>query len=71
MTKLYSIKWVLHPEGDQQQEKLELYLDSLVKSGDLELINDEYVVTGNAIRTIKKFEEEERRHVENVKMQKK
>ena len=22
MTKLYSIKWVLHPEGDQQQEKL-------------------------------------------------
>lgn len=71
MTKLYSIKWILHPEGDQQQEKLELYLDSLVKSGDLELINDEYVVTGNAIRTIEKFEEEERRHVENVKMQKK
>ena len=30
MTKLYSIKWVLHPEGNQQQEKLELYLDSLV-----------------------------------------
>ena len=71
MTKLYSIKWVLHPEGYQQKEKLELYLDSLVKSGDLELINDEYVVTGNAIRTIEKFEEEERRHVENVKMQKK
>ena len=71
MTKLYSIKWVLHPEGDQQQEKMELYLDSLVKSGDLELINDEYVVTGIAIRTIEIFEEEERRHVESVKMQKK
>jgi len=71
MTKLYSIKWILHPEGDQQQEKLELYLDSLVKSEDLELINNEYVVTGNAIRTIEKFEEEERRHVESVKMQKK
>ena len=70
MTKLYSMKWVVHPEGDQQQEKLELYLDSLVKSEDLELINDEYVVTGNAIRTMGKFEEEERRHVENVKMQK-
>lgn len=71
MTKLYSIKWVLHPEGDQQQENLELYLDSLVKSGDLDLINDEYVVTGKTISTIEKFEEEERRHVESVKMQKK
>jgi hypothetical protein len=69
MTKLYSIKWVLHPEGDQQQEKLELYLDSLVKSEDLKLINNEYVVTGNAIRTIEKFEEEERRHVKSVKIQ--
>lgn len=71
MTKLYSIKWVLHPEGDQQQEKLELYLDSLEKSEDLESVNNEYVVTGNAIRTIERFEEEERRHVERVKMQKK
>ena len=69
MTKLYSIKWVLHPEGDQQKEELKLYLDSLVKSEDLENPNDEYVVTGNAIRTIEKFEEEERRHVESVKMQ--
>ena len=69
MTKLYSIKWVLHPEGDQQQEKLELYLDSLVKSEDLKLINNEYVVTANAIRTIEKFEEEERRHVKSLKIQ--
>ena len=70
MTKLYSIKWVLHPEGDQQEEKLELYLDSLVKSGELDLNNNKYVVTGRIISTIGKFEEEERRHVESVKMQK-
>ncbi|MCK4828478.1 hypothetical protein KA005_72780 [bacterium] len=71
MTKLYSINWVLHPSGDDQQEKLELYLDSLADTGELQNINDEYVVTGKAISTIEKYEEEERRHVEAVKLQRK
>lgn len=71
MTKLYSINWVLHPSGDEQQGKLELYLESLVDSGELKNINHEYVVTGKAISTIEKYEEEERRHTEAVKLQKK
>ena len=71
MTKLYSIKWVLHPSADDQQSKLELYLDSLVESGELSKVNTEYVVTGKAISTIEKYEEEERRHAEAVKLQKK
>lgn len=70
MTKLYSIKWVLHPSADEQQNRLELYLDSLVESGDLRKVNTEYVVTGKAISTIEKYEEEERRHTEAVKLQK-
>lgn len=71
MTKLYSIKWVLHPSADEQQDRLELYLDSLVESGELRKVNAEYVVTGKAISTIEKYEEEERRHTEAVKLQKK
>lgn len=71
MTKLYSIKWVVHPSADEQQSKLELYLDSLVNSGELRKVNTEYVVTGKAISTIEKYEEEERRHTEAVKLQKK
>lgn len=71
MTKLYSIKWVLHPSADEQQNRLELYLDSLVESGELRNVNTEYVVTGKAISTIEKYEEEERRHTEAVKLQKK
>ncbi|MBJ7551406.1 hypothetical protein [Marinomonas ostreistagni] len=71
MTKLYSIKWVLHPSADEQQNRLELYLDSLVESGELRKVNTEYVVTGKAISTIEKYEEEERRHTEAVKLQKK
>lgn len=71
MTKLYSIKWVLHPSASEQQSKLELYLDSLVESGELDKINSEYVVTGKAISTIEKYEEEERRHAESVRLQRK
>lgn len=71
MTKLYSIKWVLHPSAEEQQSRLELYLDSLVESGELRKVNIEYVVTGKAISTIEKYEEEERRHIEAVKLQKK
>jgi hypothetical protein len=70
MTKLYSISWVLHPSGDEEQKKLELYLNSLVASEELRKVNDEYVVTGKAISTIEKYEEEERRHTEAVKLQK-
>ena len=71
MTKLYSIRWVLHPSADEQEKKLELYLDSLVESGELRKVNLEYVVTGKAIGTLEKYEEEERRHTEAVKLQKK
>jgi hypothetical protein len=71
MTKLYSINWVLHPSANQQQQKLELYLESLVKSGELNKINHEYEVTGKAIITLERYEEEERRHVEAVKLQRK
>ncbi len=72
MTKLYSIRWVTHPSGDELERKLQLYLDSLVKSGDLtECDNLSYKVNGNALITIERYEEEERRHIEAVKLQKK
>ena len=71
MTKLYSMKWFLHPSRVTQQKKLDIYLDSLITSGELRKVNDQYVVTGKAIATIEKYEEEERRHTEAVKLQKK
>ena len=71
MTKLYSIKWVLHPNAGEQEKKLDLYLASLVFSKNLEKINNEYVVGGKALLTIEKHEEEERKHTEAVKLQRK
>lgn len=69
LKKIYSTRLFLHPDWEIQQQKLDLYLDSLVKSKDLEIINNEYVVTGVAISTIERYEEEERRHSEAVKLQ--
>lgn len=71
MTKLYSINWIDHPEGSEQREKLRLYLDSLVDSGELTKSNISYFVNSKAIATIAKYEEEERRHMDIVKVQKK
>lgn len=69
MTKIHSMRLFLHPSWEAQKQKLELYLESLVESGELRKVNNEYVVTGVAISTIERYEEEERRHSEAVKLQ--
>jgi hypothetical protein len=69
MTNMYSIRWVLHPDREAQRRKLELYLDSLVRSGDVKLVDHDYAVTGQALSTLEKYEEEERRHAESVGVQ--
>ncbi|HNV88697.1 MAG TPA: hypothetical protein PKL53_07005 [Methylotenera sp.] len=71
MTKIYSMRLFLHPSWEVQHKKMDLYLESLVSSGELNKINHEYIVTGKAISTIEKYEEDERRHTEAVKLQKK
>lgn len=69
MTDLHSIRWVLHPRGEEEQRKLEFYLDALVETGELRRANHSYVLTGFALRAIEEYEEQERKHTENVKMQ--
>lgn len=69
MTQLYSIKWALHPDQDSQRKKLEFYLESLVDTGELRKASHKYVLTGGALRAIEEYEEQERKHTENVKMQ--
>lgn len=70
MTKLYSLKWIVHPQSENQQHKLELFLDSFLISGELKSFNGhEYSVTGKAIATLSEYEEQERRHSESRKLQ--
>jgi hypothetical protein len=69
MTGLYSAKWLMHPERDLQSTKLRFYLDSLVATGELEWRDGGYQMTGMALHTIETYEEQERKHTENVKSQ--
>ena len=69
MTALYSIKWFSHPQGEEAQQRLEFYLESLVETGELTKVDCKYVVTGHALRAIEEYEEQERKHTENVKIQ--
>lgn len=69
MRKLYSVKIFSRPDFLSLHHKITFYLQALKISGDLELINNEYVVTGKAVTTLEIHEENERRHRESVILQ--
>jgi hypothetical protein len=69
MVELYSLKWLLHPKGLEQEDKLRLYLDSFVSTGELRKSERAYHITDRAISTLDRYEEQERRHRDNVRLQ--
>jgi hypothetical protein len=71
MENLYTLRWISHPEGDIHEKRIELLLDSFVKSGEIEKVDhNEYIATGKAIISLSEYEEQERRHKENATLQK-
>jgi hypothetical protein len=69
MTDLYTIRWYSHPQGDDARRRLEVYLESLVETGELKSQGHNYVVTGEGVRALEEYEEQERKHAESVKLQ--
>lgn len=69
MTGLYSVKWVYHPDKESQRKRLTFHLDSLVDTGELRRAGLKYELTGEALKAIEIYEEQERKHTENVKIQ--
>ncbi|MEO8389838.1 MAG: hypothetical protein ABI893_07925 [Polaromonas sp.] len=69
MTGLYSLKWIRHPDRDPQKKLLKFYLDSLVDIGELKYVEHRYQLTGEALKALEVYEEQERKHTENVKIQ--
>jgi len=70
MTYLYSLMWIMHPGKDEQEHRLQIFIDSFVESGELKFDGScHYTVTGKAINTLSRYEEEERKHQENKKLQ--
>lgn len=69
MTRLYSLRWIEHPDRDAAMRQLEFYLEALVETGELDKEDHQYRVTGFALRSIEEDEEYERKHGENVRLQ--
>lgn len=56
MSKLYSNKWLFHPERKELMVRIKFYLDSLVASGDLRLEHiGTYHITPKALETLEKY----------------
>src|SRR5205823_4525109 len=69
MTDLYSLRWLLHPGGDTQLKVIELFLDSFVHTGDLKRVGQKYALSPHALGTMEDYEEQERRHTANIRVQ--
>lgn len=70
MLALHGMQSIVHPGKDAYIEMLELYLDSLVDSGELQKIDGyKYRAIGKAIQTLERYEEEEARHTESRRIQ--
>jgi len=72
MDDLYTIKWYGHPKGNELHDKLKLFLASFVETKEIERIGGSghhYKVTGLALKSLEDADLEERRHQENIDIQ--
>lgn len=69
MTDMHTIRWITHPNGESVRNRLELYLDSLVDTGELKKMNGDYHLTGHALSLIEERSEQERKHKQGIKIQ--
>ncbi|EJB6532639.1 hypothetical protein MST64_004454, partial [Salmonella enterica] len=70
LTNMYTMLWYIHPKSSEYRKTLQLNLDSLVITGDLVKVGNNYNVTGKAIDTITKYELEENRYDQQLATQK-
>jgi hypothetical protein len=67
---MFSIRFFGHPDEETTSRYYELVLDSLLKSKDLELADNTYYgLSSQGLTTLSAYEEEERRHRDNVRVQ--
>lgn len=67
---LYGRLWYRHIRNEQFRRKINLLLGSLVITGDLREDGETYFIQGQAITTLVEYEKEERRFIQQNKMQK-
>jgi hypothetical protein len=69
MTDMHTIRWITHSNGESIRSRLELYLDSLVDTGELTKANGDYRLTGHALRLVEERSEQERKHRQGIRIQ--
>lgn len=69
-TLLHTEKWVFHPDKTRQQRYYNLLLESLKDSGDLIKTTYAFKLSSKALITISQFEEDQKKHRENIQQSK-
>jgi len=69
MTDMHTVRWITHPNGESVRNRLDLYLNSLVDTGELKKANGDYWLTGHALSLVEERAEQERKHKQGIKIQ--
>jgi hypothetical protein len=69
MSGIYTLRSFGHPDHNACQNKLRMYVESFVESGEVSNTTSGYKVNGKAIVTLELFQTDERRHKDSVKLQ--
>jgi hypothetical protein len=58
MSYMYSLRWYLHPQRTQLRQRMDLYLESFVDSGELKRVSGtgELLITGKAVATLESYQ---------------
>lgn len=56
MSHVYGLRWYSHPQRKETSQKMHLYLDSFVASGELTTCKGDYKITGKAIATLEQYQ---------------
>ena len=70
MLGLHSLRLINHPDKNRIKGILKLYVESFIETGEiLRLGGGSYKITGKAISTLEEYENVERKHSENKRLQ--
>lgn len=69
MSLIHSDRWYMHPQHDDEHNRVKFYLDTLVETKELIKKGIYYEITGAGVAAIELYEEQERKHGESISMQ--
>ncbi|WP_417697694.1 hypothetical protein [Psychromonas sp.] len=69
-TILHTQKWIFHPDKERQLSYSKLLLESLVESGELTKVEFQYKLSAKALITIVDYEDEIKKHNQNLSQSK-